>query len=173
VWLFFQILCRFVLGVLLLISAAAKVLNWRQFKKVVVGYEIIPRPFAELVASALPIAEILVGLSLCFRLFYPITEYSAAGLFMIFAFAITINLMRKRYDLSCGCLGLGKTISWRLVTRNLGLMGIAFLVADVTRVGLALLIVFGLSTITPLKRPVAAKFDKSDTLSPPLKSLEI
>ncbi|MEF9603853.1 methylamine utilization protein MauE, partial [Paracoccus sp. PXZ] len=56
---------------------------------------------------------------------------TAAGLLLVFAAALAINVLRGRTQIDCGCFrnGLKQPVSWLLVLRNLVLTGLALAVA--------------------------------------------
>lgn len=84
-----------------------------------------------------------------FQLLTPVTELTAAAIFLTFVLAISINLLRGRNEVSCGCFGgRSDNISWHLVARNLALASLAWLSA-----GRLLLVpagLLGLSVLTSI-----------------------
>ena len=55
-----------------------------------------------------------------------IASLAATSLFVLFAIAISVNLLRGHTDLTCGCFGgAGIPVSWKLVLRDLALASAA------------------------------------------------
>lgn len=126
------------LGLLLVGAAWHKLASVREFTAVVADYRLLPSALAPLVASTLPAAEILLGLSWISGFAIEIVAPATAVLFGVFTAAIAINLLRGRVHISCGC-GLGgagaenQPLSWMLVLRNLLLMAASIMpLAQVT-----------------------------------------
>lgn len=140
---------------------------------IVADYRILPEPLVEPFARALPWLEIVAGLLLLLPPTRPLGAVLAAGLLLVFAVAMAVNLARGRREIDCGCfLGRQKErIGWPLVVRNLLLVGAAALltvepVAVVPRLLELVPILFGsaallalyaafsrLAGLAPLRRP--------------------
>lgn len=118
---------RILLGTLLLIAGIGKLLNISSFISAVSGYKLLPRMAVIYFSRILPYVEIFVGISLWVRVFDPWNEILASCLFVMFAVAITINLLRGRRNISCGCLGPNNKnhLNWQLVFRNILFVSLA------------------------------------------------
>lgn len=83
----------------------------------------LPRP--RLLARAVPVAEVAVGLALVALPAWG----AAAALGLLAAFtAVLVRTVRSGRQVSCGCLGAldrGRPVSWRTVGRNVALMAMA------------------------------------------------
>lgn len=92
-------------GIALAIAGASKLRHPATFVEQVRAYEILPPTLARLVGWALPALEIVIGIGSLRApaLLGPVV----AGLYVLFAIAIAINLVRGRTSLSCGCFGPG------------------------------------------------------------------
>ncbi len=89
-------------AVVLLVAGGIKVSRLYSFGQQIVAYQILPRRLAHVLGYALPPAEIALGLSM---LFVPRLAVAAAVLFISFAVAVGVNLVRGRTELRCGCFG--------------------------------------------------------------------
>jgi len=92
---------------------------------IVANYRLLPDALVGIVAGALPIVELAIGLALLaggLRL----AVLPAALLLIVFAGAMAINLRRGRSHIDCGCgrSDLRQTLRWSLVVRNLALAAI-------------------------------------------------
>lgn len=117
------ILCiRIAVALLFAAAAIGKLRSPAAFRATLAGYRLLP-PFAiPMGAAILPIAEMLVAAGLLVEVLHPWPEYCAAGLLVLFACAMGVNLLRGYRAISCGCsFGGGKQLDWSAVIRNLGL----------------------------------------------------
>jgi len=120
---------RIVTGAVLAAAAASKVADFTWFKQSLENFELTPKRLAGKVAAIIVIAELLIGGMLVVGIAVPWSVYSALALFVIFSVAITVNFVRGRLDVKCGCFGFWKKskIGWQLLLRNLGFTGLACL----------------------------------------------
>lgn len=117
-----------VITALLIAGGIGKTLNLGDFKKVIYAYDVLPRFMVPLFSYTLPILELVTGIALVLQFLTPVTELTAAAIFLTFVFAISINLLRGRNEVSCGCFaGRADNISWNLVGRNLALASFSLL----------------------------------------------
>ncbi|MFD3444260.1 MauE/DoxX family redox-associated membrane protein [Microbacteriaceae bacterium 4G12] len=106
------------LGGLLLLAGVSKLRDPNGGLAAVQGYRLIPEVAERFVAVTLPYIEILIGVLLVVGLGAPFVPAAAAVLFLVFFAALSINLLRGRRELDCGCFGFaGATgtaprISW-------------------------------------------------------------
>jgi Methylamine utilisation protein MauE len=112
----------------LVIAGLLKIGNLSSFGKQITSYEIMPSGLARLSGYIIPPIEVGIGISL---LFLPKIAIGAACLFISFALAVGVNLLRGRSQLRCSCFGpSGKhTISLTHVVGNVGLSLLATWVA--------------------------------------------
>jgi hypothetical protein len=133
--LYLVVFSRVLIGAVLFTAGALKLRAPSSFfAAVVAGFQLLPRKLHRPVALALPTVECLVGGLLLAAIVLPDrvirwASVPASMLFVIFAVAVAINLLRGRRDISCGCFDIRKDekISWRLVVRNLFLSAFAVL----------------------------------------------
>ncbi|MCX8101546.1 MAG: methylamine utilization protein MauE [Geminicoccaceae bacterium] len=118
-----------VLAGIFLPSAWSKLRAIDEVIGVVADYRILPEPLVEPFARALPWLEIATGLLLLLPPTRPFGAVLGAGLLLVFAVAMAVNLARGRREIDCGCfLGRQKErIGWPLVARNLLLASAAAL----------------------------------------------
>lgn len=123
-----RIVSRCVIGVVLLLGSLTKWANFGWFVGVLKKYDLAPRQTAVISAFSIALLELVIGILLLVGRWLPWSAYTALGLFLVFALAISVNLVRGKF-IECGCNGFWKKtrIGWQLVSRNLGLSGLAFL----------------------------------------------
>ncbi len=117
---------RTALAALFAVSALHKIRDPRAFLDTFSEYEILPRLLSIPGATALVVGETALAVGL-------LADYDGAGfglaavsLLSIYTLAISVNLMRGRRDIDCGCLGPARRqpLSSGLVIRN-GLLAAA------------------------------------------------
>lgn len=125
------LIARMCLGLFFLPSAFGKLANQRAFIRGTVDYDILPPNVARIVGRLLPWIELAIGLALVLGILLPISGILAAGLLVVFAVAVGINLHRGR-AISCNCYGIASTatIGWGTVVRNAVLSAAAVGVAS-------------------------------------------
>lgn len=137
------LLCRLVLGVVLLVAGALKVGNLDQSVLAVRGYQVLPYDLAVVVGYLLPPLEIIVGILLIVGLF---TRWAAllGGLLMA-AFVVGIaQAWIRGLSIDCGCFGGGGEVApdqtrYGLeLMRDLALLGAAALLVALPRTPFAL-----------------------------------
>lgn len=108
-------------------GAVPKLGAWEEFVGVVYNYRILPDATARPLAYLIPIAELGVGIALAVPALRVPAAAFAAFLLGLFSLAITVNLLRGRREIDCGCFSsvLKQNLSWWLVVRNLGLIALA------------------------------------------------
>lgn len=116
----FVIFLRMFVAFILLAAGVAKLQAHREFVAVVRNYRLLPDGLVRWVAYVVPGSEVVVAAGLLTG--YGL-DWAAAGavlLFVMFAAAIAVNLLRGRRQISCGCFGGGREteLSWALVLRN-------------------------------------------------------
>jgi hypothetical protein len=113
-------------AMVLLIAGVMKIGSLSQFGLQIAAYQIVPTWTSKMAGYALPPAEIVVGASL---FLLPQLSVAAIFLFVSFAIAVGVNLLRGRTELRCGCFGAtGRhTISRAHLAGNLCLAFLAFL----------------------------------------------
>jgi hypothetical protein len=109
-------------------SGGMKLFQPKQFVGIVRDFQILPDVLTKPVAYLLPYLELSVGLFLLLNVYSDVFLVIAMIMLAAFTLAITINLMRGRVSISCGCFGSRKhELSWLLVVRNLLLVVVAMI----------------------------------------------
>jgi hypothetical protein len=112
-------------GLMFLLAAVHKLRALDIFRAVLADYRVMPALIVPVVAVALPLIEIALGLLWLFSNVNPWLPTTV--LFVLYTAGISINLLRGRVHISCGC-GFGastntdEALSWGLVVRNAILM---------------------------------------------------
>jgi len=129
---------RIAVGAILALTSLGKWLNLTWFARVVVEYHVVPTAAARAVAVLITSSETMLALLLLTGRGQPASEIAAAALIAVVTVAVVRNLLRGRTDLECGCTGRpGQKIGWNVVGRNLGLVGLALLSANVISTNLS------------------------------------
>lgn len=117
---------RVILSILFLSAAVSKLMHFDKHVGVVQDYQIVPERFVRLFSQLEVAAEIAVGMMLWVGLLPGLAALGATGLLVMYGIAISINLLRGRTEVSCGCGGAAGShqLSWWLVLRNALLLGI-------------------------------------------------
>lgn len=117
-------------GAIFISGAVAK---WRErelFAQAMAGYDLIPSVAVPGASVLLMGCEFAIGGLLLLPWWRPWPQLAGVTLLAVVTLAVTINLLRGRTDISCGCGGASgdQKLSWALVARNLvfaGLLGVA------------------------------------------------
>lgn len=122
---------RVFLALMFATAAVSKLGHAEEFYGVVRNFRILPDGASRAVAMVLPVVELAVAAGLLIRSLAVPAAVTAAGLLMIFAVALAINVMRGRTAIDCGCFrnGLKQQVSWLMVLRNAALTAVALAVA--------------------------------------------
>lgn len=120
---------RWLLALVLIAGAVAKVGRRAELREAIIRYELVPVRMVAGAARLLVPAELLLGLLLASGLLVRPVGIVVACLLATFAAAISWNLVQGR-RFQCGCgLGSAGEISWPHVGRNVVMIGLAFVVA--------------------------------------------
>lgn len=116
------------IGVIFVYSGVAKLRTGR-FSSDLSAYRLVPGAAVRPLAAVLPWVELVVGLVLCFGVGTTPALWIAVSLLTLFSGAMVVNLARGR-RVSCGCQGSSRPISLPLVVRNLALIGLTVVAAE-------------------------------------------
>ena len=107
------------LGTLLIYSALTKILDLTWFKVVLHGYSVIPKSWISIVARAVPLIEVVSGLSLMFQPLRAAGAALAGGFMVVIASGISCSLAFGSVPEHCGCFGVEdeEPPSWLTVVR--------------------------------------------------------
>lgn len=105
-------------ALVLLIAGASKLNDLHGFSQQVVMYKVLPSTLAHGVGHLLPRFEVALGAAM---LFAPTVSVLAAALFIGFALAVGLNVLRGRTELRCACFGVrgARTVTWTHVLTNI------------------------------------------------------
>ncbi|WP_330213962.1 MauE/DoxX family redox-associated membrane protein [Pseudomonas sp. Z18(2022)] len=125
----FIIASALAIAVLLASAATHKLRAPARFARQLADYQLLPEALTRPGARVIPVLELVIA----FALLVPATRswaaFSAAGLIVLYAAAIGINLWRGRRDIDCGCAGPDQAQPLRpiLLLRNGALVAVALL----------------------------------------------
>jgi uncharacterized membrane protein YphA (DoxX/SURF4 family) len=118
---------RLLLGGLLLVTGALKVVDPQSSVRAVRAYELLSEPAAVVVGWALPFGEILLGLLLVTGTLTSAAATAAAALLVVFILAL-VSAWARGLSIDCGCFGGGGPVAdgesayGRAILRDLGLL---------------------------------------------------
>ncbi len=128
----FALVCRLTLAIIFFYAGIEKIIDPRDFAIAIYNYQLLPDRIINLSAIFLPWLEVFIAASLVGGIYIRGAALLSALLFLIFAAALTINLVRG-LDVSCGCFGASSgNISWLYLARDLSLfcMSVFVLIYD-------------------------------------------
>lgn len=119
--------------VLSYVFVAAAVHKWTNptgFRAILLNYQVMPHSLAGPLAYCIPVLELLCGIALLIPYTAAPAALLAGALLLLYMLVISINLLRGRHSIDCGCGGTDQkqVISVWLVVRNAVLAGISYLV---------------------------------------------
>ena len=107
-------------GALLFATAAwMKLRSFDLFRATLGEYQVLPQRIVPVAAALICFLELAVSAGLSWPGTRSVAAVLAAGLLLIYAAAMTLNLLRGRRDLDCGCGREPTVIAGWLVIRNL------------------------------------------------------
>ena len=123
---------RLTLAIIFFYAGIEKIISPRDFAVAIYNYQLLPDGTINLLAIFLPWLEVLIAASLITGICIRGAALISALLFLTFAIALTINLVRG-LDISCGCFGVSSgNINWLYLARDLSLfcMSVFVLIYD-------------------------------------------
>lgn len=112
------LICRLALGVIFLYAGIEKIIAPREFAVAIYNYQMLPESVINSVALVLPWLEVILAAGLIAGIYVRGASLVSAVLFLVFATALTINLIRG-LDISCGCFGTASgNINWLYLVRD-------------------------------------------------------
>ena len=126
------LLCRVILGVILIYASIDKIVHPAEFAKAIGNYNVLPFGLENLMGIVLPILELLVGTCLVLGIMLDGSAIIAAGMMAIFIIALSQALLRG-IDINCGCFKVtaenpGQQVGIRRIIEDFIFMGMAFMV---------------------------------------------
>jgi len=128
----FALICRLTLSIIFFYAGIEKIINPGDFAVAIYNYQLLPDCAINLSAIFLPWLEVFIAASLVAGIYTRGAALISALLFLTFATALTINLVRG-LDISCGCFGASSgNINWLYLERDLSLfcMSVFVLIYD-------------------------------------------
>ena len=127
------LLCRVILGVILIYASIDKIVNPAEFAKAIGNYNVLPFGLENLLGIVLPVLELLVGTCLVLGIMIDGAAIIAAGMMVVFIIAISQALFRG-IDINCGCFkvtvenGGGHQVGIRRIIEDFIYLGMALMV---------------------------------------------
>lgn len=122
------LICRLALAIIFFYAGIEKIVHLGDFAVAIYNYQLLPDFAINLSTIFLPWLEVFIALSLVSGIYTRGAALFSALLFLTFATALTINLVRG-LDISCGCFGASSgNISWFYLARDLSLFCMSALV---------------------------------------------
>ena len=122
------LICRLTLAIIFFYAGIEKIIDPGDFALAIYNYQLLPDGTINLLAIFLPWLEVLIAASLITGICIRGAALISALLFLTFATALTINLVRG-LNLSCGCFGASSgNISWLYLVRDLSLFCVSVFV---------------------------------------------
>lgn len=116
------LICRLTLGIIFLYAGVEKIIAPREFAVAIYNYRLLPDQAINPLALILPWLEVFLAAGLIAGIYVRGASLISALLLMIFALALTVNLVRG-LDISCGCFGAASgNINWLYLVRDTGLL---------------------------------------------------
>lgn len=123
-----ELLARLAVGVVLLVSAAAKARSWRELPDLLGGYG-VPRAVRAPAAVALLLVEAVLGVLLLVGVAARLATLAAFALGLVFVAAVALARARGKKRLRCGCFGTDERSTGFLLARAAGFTLLAGLAA--------------------------------------------
>ena len=122
------LICRLTLAIIFFYAGIEKFISPGDFAVAIYNYQLLPDGTINLLAIFLPWLEVFIAASLITGICIRGAALISALLFLTFATALTINLVRG-LDISCGCFGASSgNISWLYLARDLSLFCVSVFV---------------------------------------------
>ena len=154
---------RLALALLFVVAAVHKLRDVRAFQGTFADYRLLPDALNP-AAAVVPLAELLVAALLVVPSMASAGKAGAAGLLLVYAAAVGVNLLRGRRHIDCGCAGphARRPIGGALVARNALLAAAAL--AALTPVGTRPLVWIDALTVSGAVLALAALYLAADRL---------
>lgn len=115
---------RVCVGLIFVVAGLQKASHWHLLPGVIANYRLLPAWAVTLSSLLLPPIEATLGVFLLLAVLEPWSVLTGMAVLGLFALAMTINIVRGRIHIDCGCGDsfLRQTLSVKLVARNLALV---------------------------------------------------
>ena len=126
------LLCRVILGVILIYASIDKIVHPAEFAKAIGNYNELPFGLENLLGVVLPILELLVGICLVLGIMLDGSAIIAAGMMIVFIIALSQAMIRG-IDINCGCFKVtvengGHQVGIRRIIEDFLFLGISLMV---------------------------------------------
>ncbi len=119
------LICRLALGIVFFYAGIEKIIAPREFAIAIYNYRLLPDWAVNMLAVMLPWLEVFLATGLIAGIYVRGASLISALLFLTFAIALAINLVRG-LDISCGCFGAQSgNINWFYLVRDSSLLAIS------------------------------------------------
>ncbi len=117
-------LLRVILGTIFCSAGYHKLRNFEEHILIIEDYKLLPKSWVKKAGSIEIILELISGGLLLIGVYQNIASFIVSGLLLTFCVAISVNLLRGRNEISCGCGGVvgNHQLSWNMVRRNIVLL---------------------------------------------------
>jgi len=120
--------CRLILAIILFYAGIEKITNPDEFAVAIYNYQLLQDFTVNALAVILPWLEIIIATCFVAGFYVKGAALISSALFLTFATALTINLVRG-LDISCGCFGAASgNINWFYLGRDLSFLIISIFV---------------------------------------------
>ena len=126
------LLCRVILGVILIYASIDKIAHPAEFAKSIGNYNVLPFGLENLLGIVLPILELLVGTCLVLGIMLDGLAIIAAGMMTVFILPLSQAMIRG-IDINCGCFKVSVENSGQQV-------GIRRIIEDFLYLGMSLMV---------------------------------
>lgn len=106
------------LTLLFAVGAVTKARHFARFSAQLAEYRLVPERVVTLAAAIVTLSEALIALALPWPGLQDAASLTAAGLLLIYAAAIAVNLLRRRDYIDCGCGDTPVLLTPWLLLRN-------------------------------------------------------
>lgn len=116
------LLFKFLLANIFISSGVSKIMNFEKHIITIDNYKVLPQSLIPFLSKFEITIELFVSVLLYLGLFQKMAIMLMIFMLVVYSLAISVNLLKGRDDISCGCNGVigDHRISWWLVLRNLG-----------------------------------------------------
>jgi uncharacterized membrane protein YphA (DoxX/SURF4 family) len=126
---------RLFIGLVLLSTAAGKLLDVPGFARVLATYDVLPNGLPLPLAAAVPLAELALAVWLFSGRRTPGAAWTAAIMHLVYAAWSAAALLRGLELANCGCFGvfLARPLGWRTVAEDLVMTGLSVALLSLSR----------------------------------------
>ena len=126
------LLCRIILGVILVYASIDKIVHPAEFAKSIGNYNVLPFGLENLLGIILPILELLVGTCLVLGIMLDGSAIISEGMMIVFIIALSQAMIRG-IDINCGCFKVtvengGHQIGIRRIIEDFLFLGMSIMI---------------------------------------------